>query len=177
MTIKQALTDNLESNLDAQYASLPMPATALSAAYTWNSTATVTSSDTSEVAVNTFIRLDSDANWFKILSIVPDTSITVEDTYSVGAFPSGATQSSIAAVDPPTPLTGTGNIDTFADAIADAFNTQPIELASFTVAGAPSASIRAGNLIFVSNEVGGAVPAFSDGTDWRRVTDRTIITT
>ncbi len=177
MTIKQAISSNLESNLDGQYASLPMPATALSATYTWGGTATVTSSDTSEVVVNNFIRLDSDGNWYKILSIIPNTSVTVEDTYVVGSFPSGATQSSIAAVDPPPPLSGTGNMDTFADAIADAFNTQPIELANFTVATVPSASIRAGNLIFVTNEVGGAVPAFSDGTNWRRVTDRTIITT
>jgi hypothetical protein len=30
-------------------------------------------------------------------------------------------------------------------------------------------------LIYVSDEVGGAVPAFSDGTNWRRVTDRAIV--
>jgi hypothetical protein len=32
-----------------------------------------------------------------------------------------------------------------------------------------------GRLIYVSNDVGGAVVAFSDGTNWRRVTDRNII--
>lgn len=47
---------------------------------------------------------------------------------------------------------------------------------SYTVATMPSASSRgAGAMIYVSNETGGAVPAFSDGTDWRRVTDRTIV--
>jgi hypothetical protein len=30
-------------------------------------------------------------------------------------------------------------------------------------------------MIYVSNETGGAVPAFSDGAAWRRVTDRAII--
>lgn len=30
-------------------------------------------------------------------------------------------------------------------------------------------------LIFVGNEAGGAVPAFSDGLHWRRVTDRSIV--
>lgn len=48
---------------------------------------------------------------------------------------------------------------------------------SFTVAGVPSASTSgAGAMIFVSNESGGSVIAFSDGTNWRRVTDRAIIT-
>ena len=47
---------------------------------------------------------------------------------------------------------------------------------SFTVATVPSASLAgAGAMIFVSNETGGPVPAFSDGTDWRRCTDRAII--
>lgn len=45
---------------------------------------------------------------------------------------------------------------------------------SFTVATLPSAS-TAGGFIFVSDETGGAVMAFSDGTNWRRVTDRAIV--
>lgn len=48
--------------------------------------------------------------------------------------------------------------------------------ASFTVLTAPSASaLGAGATIYVSNESGGAVLAFSDGAAWRRVTDRAII--
>jgi hypothetical protein len=49
-----------------------------------------------------------------------------------------------------------------------------IQLRSYTVGTLPSAS-PAGQEIYVSNETGGAVPAFSDGTNWRRVTDRTIV--
>lgn len=45
---------------------------------------------------------------------------------------------------------------------------------SYTVAGLPSASV-AGQVVFVSNESGGAVLAFSDGTNWRRVTDRAVV--
>lgn len=48
-------------------------------------------------------------------------------------------------------------------------------LPSFTVATLPSATTNTGAMIFVSDESGGAVPAFSDGTNWRRVTDRTIV--
>lgn len=52
----------------------------------------------------------------------------------------------------------------------------PPKLPSYTVAGAPSASAAgAGAMIFATDETGGAVPAFSDGSDWRRVTDRAVI--
>lgn len=55
-------------------------------------------------------------------------------------------------------------------------NNSVVRLASYTVAGVPSAATSgAGAQIYVTNETGGAVPAFSDGTDWRRVTDRAII--
>jgi len=47
-------------------------------------------------------------------------------------------------------------------------------LASFVVAELPSAETP-GELIYVSDETGGSVIAFSDGTDWRRVTDRAIV--
>lgn len=51
----------------------------------------------------------------------------------------------------------------------------PVVLPTYTVAGVPSAATYARGLIYVSNEAGGAVLAFSDGTDWRRVTDRAVI--
>ena len=50
----------------------------------------------------------------------------------------------------------------------------PVYLASVTVASLPSAT-SAGGMVYVSNESGGPVVAFSDGTDWRRVTDRAIV--
>lgn len=48
-------------------------------------------------------------------------------------------------------------------------------LPSYTVSTLP-APTPAGAMIYVTNEAGGAVPAFADGTNWRRVTDRTIVT-
>ena len=44
---------------------------------------------------------------------------------------------------------------------ADFYSTQPTNKYS--------------KLIFVTNEAGGAVPAFSDGTNFRRVTDRAVV--
>lgn len=49
-----------------------------------------------------------------------------------------------------------------------------VQIGSFTVAGLPVAN-PAGQIAFASNEAGGAVLAFSDGTNWRRVTDRAVV--
>ncbi|MBV9043944.1 MAG: DUF2793 domain-containing protein [Alphaproteobacteria bacterium] len=49
-----------------------------------------------------------------------------------------------------------------------------VRVKSYIVAALPSAS-GAGQMIYVSNESGGAVIAFSDGTNWRRVTDRAVV--
>ena len=51
----------------------------------------------------------------------------------------------------------------------------PMPLFSVTVATIPAASDFNGHLIFVSDDAGGATIAFSDGTNWLRVTDRAII--
>jgi hypothetical protein len=65
---------------------------------------------------------------------------------------------------------------TFANALAfTALDVAgPVGVKSYTVAGVPSAAI-AGRIIHVSDESGGAVLAFSDGSIWRRVTDRNPI--
>ena len=53
-----------------------------------------------------------------------------------------------------------------------------IRPATFTVGTLPSAAANGpGAQIVVSDDVGGLVPAFSDGTNWLRSTDRAIITT
>ncbi len=51
----------------------------------------------------------------------------------------------------------------------------PLGLKSYTVAGLPAAAVQAGQLVYVGDESGGAVPAFSDGSAWRRVTDRAVV--
>lgn len=48
-----------------------------------------------------------------------------------------------------------------------------LKVKSYAVASLPTAV--AGGVIFVSDETGGAVLAFGDGTNWRRSTDRTIV--
>ncbi|WP_417309255.1 DUF2793 domain-containing protein [Devosia sp.] len=51
----------------------------------------------------------------------------------------------------------------------------PIRCASYTLATLPAASAGAGQIILVADEAGGPVLAFSDGTNWRRVTDRAVV--
>lgn len=60
-------------------------------------------------------------------------------------------------------------------ALVQKTGTIPI-LPSYTVAQATSLTgIATGTMIYVTNETGGAVPAFYDGTNFRRVTDRNVI--
>lgn len=47
---------------------------------------------------------------------------------------------------------------------------------SYTVATVPDATVSESHIIYVSDESGGATLAFSDGTNWRRVQDRAVIT-
>jgi len=48
--------------------------------------------------------------------------------------------------------------------------------AAYTVATLPTAAAsEAGAMIYVSDEVGGSVMAFFDGTNWRRMTDRAVV--
>jgi Protein of unknown function (DUF2793) len=52
----------------------------------------------------------------------------------------------------------------------------PIRCGSFAKAALPNAATSgAGAMIYVPDDVGGAVLAFSDGTGWRRVTDRLVV--
>ncbi len=48
-----------------------------------------------------------------------------------------------------------------------------VQLPAYTVTTLPAAT--AAGFIYVSNEAGGATLAFADGTNWRRVQDRAIV--
>jgi hypothetical protein len=49
------------------------------------------------------------------------------------------------------------------------------KMQDYTVATLPSAATYIRTMIYVSDASGGAIPAFSDGSNWRRVTDRAVI--
>jgi hypothetical protein len=48
-------------------------------------------------------------------------------------------------------------------------------LHGYTVADLENLVPNYGALVIITNETGGDVPAFWDGTNWRRVTDREIV--
>ena len=91
----------------------------------------------------------------------------------IGAYTNGATNSTI--VYEYVLLSGTLTEVKNTTGVRVAYNL-PAGMKSYTVATVPSASTAgAGATIYVSNESGGAVLAFSDGTNWRRVTDRAVV--
>lgn len=56
----------------------------------------------------------------------------------------------------------------------------PLMVRAYTVSTLPDAGDWSDNdtfssIVYVTDETGGAVIAFSDGTNWRRVTDRAIV--
>ena len=51
-----------------------------------------------------------------------------------------------------------------------------VELLVSTVANLPTPPSDKSFILFVSNETGGSVPAYWDGGNWRRCTDRNIVT-
>ena len=56
-----------------------------------------------------------------------------------------------------------------------AFHLGPHYVSEYTVSKLPDATQYKGCEINVTNESGGYVRAFSDGTNWRRVTDRAVV--
>lgn len=65
--------------------------------------------------------------------------------------------------------------DTGVRVSGDSLMLGPLNLAEYLVATVPPAADFTGGLIYVSDETGGATVAFSDGTNWRRVQDRVVV--
>lgn len=69
----------------------------------------------------------------------------------------------------------TSNYDLGTLVVSGIISPDIFTLPSYTVSTLPSALNQAGQMLFVTDETGGSIPAFSDGTNWRRVTDRQIV--
>ena len=78
----------------------------------------------------------------------------------------------------PIGLSGTINIGGGGGTInlsGDTTVTGVATLSEYTVLTVPTASSYQGGMIMVTDETGGYTPAFCDGTNWRRTSDRAII--
>lgn len=71
--------------------------TALAGTWTWDGTSTVLATDTSQVVVGDFIRLDADGQFYRIASVVTDTSVMIENLLGL-TIPSGAGGSSFVDI-------------------------------------------------------------------------------
>ena len=80
---------------------------------------------------------------------------------------------------PEVELTGTYSITSpttiTLDPTSEIINDAPMKLVSKTVAQLGSLVASAGAIAYCSNESGGAQPCFYDGSNWRRFTDRAIV--
>lgn len=73
-------------------------------------------------------------------------------------------------------ITDLANVTFDYGTVSETETRKPTPHDSYTVAEAQALIyINPGDMIFISNESGGATMAFYDGTDWRRVQDRQII--
>jgi hypothetical protein len=61
------------------------------------------------------------------------------------------------------------------DPTDEIINTAPMKLVGKTVTDLSTLVSSVGSMVFCTNESGGAIPAFYDGTNWRRVSDRAVV--
>jgi hypothetical protein len=85
-----------------------------------------------------------------------------------------ATTGALSATSVSTPTVSSATNVTLSPA-TQILNDAPMRLMSRTVAQLAALTATAGAIVYVSDETGGAVVAFYDGTDWRRVTDRVVV--
>ena len=91
-----------------------------------------------------------------------------------GSLTYNATTGALSATSISTPTVSSATNITLSPA-TQILNDAPMRLMSRTVAQLSALTATAGAIVYVSNETGGAVVAFYDGTDWRRVTDRVVV--
>ncbi|MDB5540688.1 MAG: hypothetical protein JWQ89_2415 [Devosia sp.] len=94
-----------------------------------------------------------------------------DDKLHIKVSPDGVAWHEALVIDPATGNVGLGTATPAVRLDVDG----PVRTKSYTVATVPAASAGAGQLIFVTNESGGATLAFSDGASWRRTADRAVI--
>jgi len=142
----------------------------------------ISSSDSSEILVNDGMRVSGPLTASTIdtntISSSDSTVVTINDGLNVTGtiFADTITVSTISA---PSDSTGTYTITSpttiTLDPVEEIINDAPMKLVSKTVAQLGSLTSSAGSMVFCTNESGGAIPAFYDGSNWRRVSDRAIV--
>lgn len=103
--------------------------------------------------------------------ILVDDSIRVTGTLTTDTLV-------VSTISAPTNLSGTYSITSpttiTLDPTDEIINDAPMKLLSRTVSQLSSLVASAGSMVYCTDETGGAVPCFYDGSNWRRVTDRAV---
>lgn len=120
---------------------------------------------------------------------VQGSNVTINDAYTLPIADGGAGHAivtdgsgnlSFAALGDPVEdygsITEAANVTIDYGGVIDNDSRSPTKHDSYTVAEAQALTyINPGSMIFVSNESGGSTMAFYDGSNWRRIQDRQVI--
>ena len=131
-------------------------------------------SDTLTFAEGTGISITTDA----ANNVITIGSVTTDSIFATGGDMGTITEAVTVSEDLGL-ITDAATVEYDLGSIVTSGVIQPdsLILPSKTVAQLANLSASpAAQFVYCSNESGGAVPAFSDGTNWRRVTDRAIVT-
>ena len=103
-------------------------------------------------------------------------------TYNSGTDTLSVTNIEASSISPPSSLVGTYSITSPTTITLDAASGAgevksdvPFRLLSKTVSQLNTFVASAGSMVYCTDETGGAIPAFYDGSNWRRVSDRSIV--
>ena len=103
-------------------------------------------------------------------------------TYNSGTDTLSVTNIEASSIAPPSSLIGTYSITSPTTITLDAASGAgevksdvPFRLLSKTVSQLNTFVASAGSMVYCTDETGGAIPAFYDGSNWRRVSDRSIV--
>jgi len=103
-------------------------------------------------------------------------------TYNSGTDTLTVTNIEASSIAPPSSLVGTYSITSpttitlnAASGAGEVKSDVPFRLVSKTVSQLNTFVASAGSMVYCTDETGGAIPAFYDGSNWRRVSDRSIV--
>lgn len=129
--------------------------------------------DTLTLAAGTGIAITTDAG----NDIITISSAATDSIFATGGDMGTITEAVTSSEDLGTVTSAaTVEYDLGTETTAGIITPSLLLLPSYTVSQLASLTATpAGQFVYCSNESGGAIPAFSDGTNWRRVSDRAIV--
>ena len=143
---------------------------------------TISSTDSSQILINDGVRITGELTAPSLVTNTITSSDSTEVVINDGVRVTGTlTAGTIVAstISPPDSISGSYTITSptiiTLSPTEETLNTAPMTLYSRTVSQLSSLTATTGAMVFCTDESGGSVPAFYDGSNWRRVTDRAVV--